>query len=216
VLLLCWALPPLVIVTAQAFISRSNANWAASAYVAGSVLVAALLVRWRAKWWLVLGLGLQAVVAAVFFLWVAAPKTADAMGAANSFKRARGWQESVEAITRLARIDPSITAVAVDNRFLFNEAAYYGRDFFAGPGAPPLTMWVSGPVARNQAEAEAPLTPALGARVLGASHEGVYRDRMIADFQAAKVVEIARVRLDPKHYRRVELLMGEGFKPRAR
>ncbi|MGE5500528.1 MAG: ArnT family glycosyltransferase, partial [Ignavibacteriales bacterium] len=165
VLLLCWALPPLIIVAAQAFISRSNANWAASAYVAGSVLVAAWLVRWRAKWWLIGGLGLQALVAAVFLLWAANPKTADAMGAANSFKRARGWQETVESITRLAEIDPSLTAVAVDNRFLFNEAAYYGRDVFSRPGAPPLRMWVSGATARNQAEAEAPLTPALGARV---------------------------------------------------
>jgi hypothetical protein len=138
------------------------------------------------------------------------------MGAANSFKRARGWQETVESITRLAQIDPSITAVAVDNRFLFNEAAYYGRDFFGRPGSPPLTMWVSGPVARNQAEAEAPLTPPLGARVLGASYEGVYRDRMIADFQAAKVVEIARVRLDARHTRRTELLIGEGFAPKPR
>jgi 4-amino-4-deoxy-L-arabinose transferase-like glycosyltransferase len=216
VLLLCWALPPLVIVAAQAFISRSNANWAASAYIAGAVLVAAWLVRWRAKWWLIGGLGLQAVVAAVFFLWVANPKIADSMGAANSFKRARGWEQTVESITDLARGDPSLTAVAVDNRFLFNEAAYYGRGFFGRPGSPPLTMWVSGAVARNQAEAEAPLTPALGARVLGASYEGVYRDRMIADFQAAKVVEIARVRLDPKHTRRTELFVGVGFAPKPR
>jgi hypothetical protein len=74
-------------------------------------------------------------------------------------------------------------------------------------------MWVSGAVAGNQAEAEAPLTPALGARVLGASYEGGYRDRMLADFEAAKVVEIARVRLDKKHSRRTELLIGEGFRP---
>jgi hypothetical protein len=138
------------------------------------------------------------------------------MGAANSFKRARGWEQTVESITRLAAADPGITAVAVDNRFLFNEAAYYGRDFFSQSGAPPLRMWVSGAVAGNQAEAEAPLTPALGARVLGASYEGVYRDRMLADFEAAKVVEIARVRLDKKHARRTELLIGEGFRPVSR
>jgi len=216
ILLLCWTLPALIVVAAQAFISRSNANWAASSYVAGSVLVAAWLLRWRAKWWLIAGLGLQALVAAVFLLWAANPRAADAMGAANSFKRARGWEDTVESITRLAAADPGVTAVAVDNRFLFNEAGYYGRDFFSQPGAPPLRMWVSGAVARNQAEAEAPLTPQLGARVVGASYEGVYRDRMIADFEAAKVVEIARVRLDAKHARRTELLIGEGFTPKPR
>lgn len=216
VLLLCWTLPPLVVVAAQAVISRSNANWAASAYVAGSVLAAAWLLRWRAKWWIVGGLGLEALFAAVFLLWAASPKTADAMGAANSFKRARGWQETVESMTRLAQADPDITAVAVDDRFLFNEAGYYGRDFFSRPGAPPLRMWVHLASAHNQAEAEAPLTPAQGARVLAASMQPDYLAALVADFEAAKIVEIARVRLDAKHTRRTELLIGENFRPVAR
>ena len=215
VLLLCFALPPLLVVAAQAFISRSNANWAASAYVAGSVLAAAWLIRWRAKWWLVGGLGLQAVVAALFLTWAAFPKTADAMGVSNSFKRAKGWSQSVEAIVDRARAEPGLTAVAVDDRFLFNTAAYYGRDYFGREG-PPLRMWVSSAHAQNQAEAEAPLTPALGAYVLAASLEGVYRDRMAADFARAQTVEISRVRLDPKRVRRVEMLIGEGFSPLAR
>jgi 4-amino-4-deoxy-L-arabinose transferase-like glycosyltransferase len=212
VLLLCFTLPPLIAVAAQAFISRSNANWAASAYVAGSVLAAAWLIRWRAKWWLVGGLGLQAVLAALFLTWVAWPATADAMGVSNSFKRARGWSQTVDAIVTRARAEPGLSAVAVDDRFLFNVAAYYGRDYFGREG-PPLKMWVSSGHAQNQAEAEAPLTPTMGRRVLAASLEGVYRDRMAADFKSAEVVEISRVRIDPERTRRVELLIGEGFSP---
>ena len=215
-LLLCWALPPLIAVAAQAFISRANANWAASAYVAGSVLAAAWLLRWRARWWLVGGLGVQAVVAALFLVWVADPRIADRMGASNSFKRAKGWEQTVEAITDRAARERDLTAVAVDDRFLFNAAAYYGRDYFGSPGAAPLTMWVSSGHAQNQAEAEAPLTPALGGRVLAASLEGTYRERMAADFDRAAVVEIARIRLDPKRTRRVELLIGETFQPKPR
>lgn len=215
-LLLCWALPPLIAVATQAFISRANANWAASAYVAGSVLAAAWLLRWRAKWWLVGGLGLQGAVAVLFLIWAAEPALADRMGASNSFKRARGWEQAVEAITRRAEGDTALTAVAVDDRWLFNVAAYYGRDFFARPDAPPLRMWVSGATAGNQAEAEAPLTRDVGGRVLAASLEGTYADRMAADFQRAQVVEIARVRLDPKRARRVELMIGEGFAPKPR
>ncbi|HRD26738.1 MAG TPA: glycosyltransferase family 39 protein, partial [Caulobacter sp.] len=49
-LLLCFAVPPLAVVTLGALLSRANDNWAASAYVAGAVLAAALLVRWRARW----------------------------------------------------------------------------------------------------------------------------------------------------------------------
>jgi 4-amino-4-deoxy-L-arabinose transferase-like glycosyltransferase len=216
VLLLCFAIPPLLVVTAQAFISRSNANWAASAYVAGSVLAAAWLIRWRTKWWLAGGLALQAVVAGLFLMWAAYPQTADAMGMSNSFKRARGWSQTVEAIVERARREPGLTAVAVDDRFLFNTAAYYGRGYFGMPGSPPLKMWVSSAHAQNQAEAEAPLTPELGGRVLAASLEGVYRDRMAADFKSTEVVEISRVRLDPKRTRRVELLIGEGFSPLER
>jgi 4-amino-4-deoxy-L-arabinose transferase-like glycosyltransferase len=216
VLLLCFAVPPLLVVATQAFISRSNANWAASAYVAGSVLAAAWLIRWPAKWWLVGGLALQAVVAGLFLMWAAYPQTADAMGMSNSFKRARGWSQTVDAIVDRARREPGLTAVAVDDRFLFNTAAYYGRGYFGLPGSPPLKMWVSSAHAQNQAEAEAPLTPELGGRVLAASLEGVYRDRMAADFQRAETVEISRVRLDPKRTRRVELLIGEGFSPLER
>ncbi|HEX6867106.1 MAG TPA: glycosyltransferase family 39 protein [Caulobacteraceae bacterium] len=215
VLLLCWAAPPLLAVAAQAFISRANANWAASAYVAGSVLAAAWLVRWNARRWLIGGLGLQALAAALFLIWVAFPKTADAMGASNSFKRARGWEQTTRTIVERAKMEPGLTAVAVDDRFLFNAAAYYGRDYFGKEG-PPLRMWVSSAHAQNQAEAEAPLTRELGGRVLAASLEGTYRERMAADFRNAWTVEIIRVRLDPERVRRVELMIGDGFEPKAR
>lgn len=213
VLLLCWTLPPLVAVTAQAFISRANANWAAAAYVAGSVLAAALLVRWRAKGWLAGGLGLQALVAALFLVWVTWPHTADVMGVSNSFKRARGWSETVSALVERAGLEPGLTAVAVDDRFLFNTAAYYGRDFF-GQAGPPLRMWVYDH-AQNQAEAEAPLTEALGGRVLAASLDGVRKKEMAADFARTFGEEISRVRLDPKRTRRVEMFIGEGFSASA-
>ena len=52
--------------------------------------------------------------------------------------------------------------------------------------------------------------------MLAASLEGTYRDRMAADFARADIVEIVRVRLDPKRWRRVELLVGEDFQPKPR
>ena len=45
--LLCFILPVLVIILGQAILSRANANWAATAYPAASVLVAAWLTRAR-------------------------------------------------------------------------------------------------------------------------------------------------------------------------
>ena len=53
VLALAFTLPPLIVVTAQAFIAGANANWAAAAYTPGAVLVAGLLVRWKARPWII-------------------------------------------------------------------------------------------------------------------------------------------------------------------
>ena len=217
IMLLCFALPPLLTVAAQAFVSRANANWAGAAYVAGSVLVAAWLLRWEARRWLIGGLALQGALAALFLTWVIDPRTAEAMGVANSFKRARGWDQTVQAIIERAREEQAlrggVTAVAVDDRFLYNVAAYYGRDYFGAPGAPPLRMWVHEITARNQAEAEAPLDAALGRRALVASLEGTYRAKIRQDFHATSDLQIVRVRLDGKRSRRTDLFIAQGFAP---
>ena len=97
-LLLCFTLPPLLIVTAQAFISRANANWSGAGYLAGAVLVAAWLVRWRAKGWLIAALAMQGAVAAFFMVGVLSPSVAD-------------WQDrsrdSARSTARVPRAHPS-------------------------------------------------------------------------------------------------------------
>ncbi|MBQ1543551.1 4-amino-4-deoxy-L-arabinose transferase [Caulobacter sp. CCUG 60055] len=218
-LLLCFTAPALLVVGVQAFVSRANANWAGAAYVAGSVLAAAWLVRWRARGWIAAGLGLQAAAAAVFIVGSVSPKAADALGLGNGLKRARGWSESTQLIVDRARQEQArggLSAVAVDNRFLFNELAYYGRNYFRAPGAPPLTMWVHEARPRNQAEAETPLTPPAGRRVLAISFEDGYRAEMAQDFASTAGDEIAHVRLDRKNARRLELFVGEDFRPLPR
>ena len=216
VMLLCFTLPPLLIVCAQAFISRANANWSGAAYLPGAVLVGAWLIRWRAKWWLTGALAFQGVLAALFLLWITVPATAESMHMANSFKRAKGWSQLTRIVLERAQAESGLTAIAVNSRFLYNAMAYYGRAELAQPGAPPLTIWLLADEPRNQAEETAPLTPALGGRVLGVSLEQTYRDRMVADFAAVSDREIVSVRLDNKRNRRAELFLGEGFSPRPR
>ena len=232
-LLLCFALPPLAVVTAGALLSRANDNWAASAYVAGAVLAAALLVRWRSRWWLAGGLALQAILAVGMLLIVADPTLADHLGQSNAIKRARGWEQMSKMVVeqaQLAQLNGGLSAIAVDDRFLFNALAYYGRDYLNGPDAPPLTIWVRKSHAGNQAEATAPLTPALGRRVLVVSLDGLQANRIAADFGSARTITIlhqilgmkcaARYADDQKTYehrclRRETLLVGEGFRPVA-
>ena len=213
--LLCFALPPLLIVTAQAFISRANANWSGAGYLAGAILVAAWLVRWRARRWLVAALVMQAAIAAFFLASVISPALADKAGLANGLKRARGWDEITRLILNRAELEPGLTAIAVNNRFLFYSMAYYGRDRLGG-GGPPLASWLLMEGPRNQAETASPLTPAIGRRVLMVSYEGWRRPEMQADFATSSGLEIGSVRLDARHKRRVEMFVGEGFAPRPR
>lgn len=218
-LLLCWIAPPLLIVTAQALLSRANANWAAAAYPAAAVLVAGWLVRWKAKGWTIAALSSQGVIALIFLLCVTRPDIANQIGAGNALKRSRGWDATVERLVDRAREEQGgqrLTAVAVDDRFLFNAAAYYGRDYFGRMGAPPLTMWVRQIAPNNQAETESPLTRERGGRVLLASYEGWFADEMKADFGATSDEEVLRVWLDPKRHRRIELFIGQRFAPLPR
>lgn len=213
--LLCFTLPPLVIVTVQAFISRANANWSGAAYLAGSILVAAWLVRWRARRWLMAAVSIQAGVAAFFLAAVMSPAIADKVGLANGLKRARGWAQTADLILDRAFREPDLTAIAVNNRFLFYATSYYGRDRLAERGVP-LTSWLLMEGPRNQAETAAPLTPALGRRVLMVSYEGWRRAEMQADFARASGLEIGSVWLDSRRKRRVEMFVGEGFAPQPR
>ncbi|MBU4433296.1 MAG: glycosyltransferase family 39 protein [Alphaproteobacteria bacterium] len=218
-LLLCLALPPLLTVAVQAFVSRANANWAVAAYVPGAILAAAWLLRWNARRWLLAGVAIQAAFCAVFMVCMVNPHIADALGAANSFKRVRGWDQGAQAIIARAREEQAkggLTAVALDDRFLFNAVAYYGRAYFGKPGAPPLKMWVHEAKPQNQAEAQVPLTEALGRRALIASLEGVYRPEIEQDFGRVSDLEIIRVRLDRRHVRRADLFIAEDFRPLPR
>lgn len=217
-LLLCFALPPLLAIAAQAFIARANANWAGVAYPPAALLVASWLVRWNARRLAGAALGSQALIAAALAAGLAMPALADKAGAANSLKRLRGWRATTQNIARQADVESlngALSAVAVDDRFLFNEAAYYGRGYF-GRAGPPLAMWVKAAAPENQAELTAPLTTALGRRVLAVSVEGRNTAAMGADFASTSARQIDEVSLDLKHWRSTTSFVGQGFAPRPR
>jgi 4-amino-4-deoxy-L-arabinose transferase-like glycosyltransferase len=217
-LLLCFVIPPIVIVSLQAMLSRANANWSGASYLPGAVLAAAWLIRWRARRWLTAAVAFQALVAALVLLVLVQPRAADALGGSNSLKRLRGWSQTARLVTDRARVEEGagLSAVAVNNRFLYYTLAYYGRDYFQAPGAPPLVYWLLTGKPANQAEASAPLEARHGARVLGVAYEGWYREAMMGDFSRVLGREIASVSLDRKHQRHIEMFVGQGFQPRSR
>jgi 4-amino-4-deoxy-L-arabinose transferase-like glycosyltransferase len=215
VLLLCWAAPALLIVLVQAFMAGAKANWAAAAFAPGSILVAAWMLRWGRPRLLVAVLAAHAILALGGLAVVTAPRLADQIGLSNALKGVRGGREATQLIVGRARAEQfagPLTAVAIDERELFNTAAYYGRDYFGHDG-PPLKAWLAGPYPQNQAELAAPLTAKGGARVLSVSSYGVHTKPMRAQFQSAGETEIATIWLDRKHQRSVQMFVGQRFTP---
>jgi 4-amino-4-deoxy-L-arabinose transferase-like glycosyltransferase len=212
-LLLAFVAPALVLVTIQAFISRAHAHWAAASYLPGVVLASAWLLRWRARGWIAAGVALQGAVAAVVLVVFAFPVVADATGNARRLQRQRGWDRTAELVVTAARAVPGLAAVAVEDRYMFNELAYYGRDYFAEAGSAPLRMRPPPGRALNEAELAAPLRPQPGGRVLVAETPG--RPAVFGlprEFDRVRRLGRWSIELDPGHARVVELWLGEGYR----
>jgi 4-amino-4-deoxy-L-arabinose transferase-like glycosyltransferase len=217
-LLLAWTAPPLAIVLVQALIAGAKANWAAAAFVPGSILVAAWLLRWGRPRVLIAVLGLQALIALAGLMVVTRPELADRIGLADALKGVRAGRELTAMIVGRAQAQPPtapLSAVAIDDRELFNTAAYYGRAYF-GVAGPPLKAWLAGPGPMDEAELTAPLTPANGARVLAVSHDGALTGAMRRQFQSAGETDIGEVWMDRNHHRGIAMFVGEGFKGAGR
>lgn len=214
--LLLFAVPILAAVSAQAFISRANANWAVGAYAPLTVLVASWAV-WRGRVWLV-GAAVAANLVLGGALAVAglSPQAADAMGLANAFKRARGWEDTtaqVRARFEAGHEGRSFDLVAVDNRLVFHGLEYYGR------AAPlPLAMWQRHADVRSHAEQRAPLSAADHGDdlILFVSERPYEALRITADFTQIERIGELTIALGGERTRRLELYAGSGFAPLAR
>lgn len=240
--LAAFILPALLIISAQAFINRANANWAAAAYAGGALLLAgwifgpAGLMAGARAWGRRLASGLFAFAVAVNIIgggmFASAAMSAtmadrvlctpqswpgDVACAGAGFKRARGWRETAAAVrTRFNAGAPdggAYAAVAADNRLLFHDLDYYLRD-----DKPPLRMWLKSSAPKSFAEEQAPLTPADTDRgpVLVVSQRERDQDSIAADFATFVLIDIVDIDLGPAGTRRLWFYAGEGFAPAPR
>jgi len=181
--LFCFTLPPLLVVSVQAFISRANANWAATAYVAATVLVIAWLsrVKWRAL--APASVGLHTALGVVFLAMVLSPAFVETLGRGNDFKRVTGWDDLGAEVSRRATAGTEqgpFTAVMVNDRLAYGELLYYAPNLPA-----PLVMWDANGVPENHFELNNPLTEELGGRVL-LSTESKRAHKIIARAESAQ------------------------------
>lgn len=163
-MLLAFSLPIIAIIAVQALVSRAHANWAATAYVAASVLVTATMVRDRAWGWLK---GSFVVNVAVLVLIAFGTLTAGRIVLPvkpDPFARILGWRALAEAtreeLAKARRAGRPFAAVLSDDRAVTAELLYYMRD-----EPTPVLAWRSG-APHDHFELTRPFTAAIPAPVL--------------------------------------------------
>lgn len=125
VLLIIFAVTPLLIVAVQAFISRAHANWAAAAYPAALLLVTAYLFRAGAGWLAKASVALHGAALALFSVSVLNFALVDRLGLSNAIDDLRSWEDQTAEIMSYSE---GYDAILVDDRYLISEMLYYQHD----------------------------------------------------------------------------------------
>lgn len=207
-----FAVPALIIVAGQAFISRAHANWAASAFAAGTLLTAWILTegpQWRR--YVLYGSVAFHIAAGSFFMALAAsPGLTDALGRSNDFKRIREWPATAAAVEARAEA-LGVSSIAFDNRNDFHQSQRYGAGIDAD-----LYMWLRQAGPENFAEATWPLTSEVTGPILIVSERHWEIPVIEADF--ASFEEAGDIRIDlgggiERHYR---LFLAQGYEQAER
>src|SRR5262249_60824326 len=121
------ACPPLVVIPATAIVSRAFANWAATAYISGVVVVVALMIRHGAWRWLMLSLALGVLAQAAALASDARATKLNLPGLGDAYRRTLGWSILGSEAGRLAR-QVGARAIVGDQRDDVASLLYYWRD----------------------------------------------------------------------------------------
>src|SRR5262245_36758284 len=128
-LMLCFAIPTLALVTATAFVTRANGNWAAAAFISANVLAAAVLVRLAAWRWIAVSIAIGVAVQVALMAgdanarrmsipWLAKP---------DVYARTMGWRSLGDEVEKHARATGART-IAAEQRDTVASLLYYQRD----------------------------------------------------------------------------------------
>lgn len=207
-----FVLSPLLIISCQALLSRANANWAVTAYVAGAILTAHLGVKYAPKFlsWLKGGTLVQSLMCLVLGLALLSPTLTDSFGLANSVKRLRKWPETakrVEDIYQRGHEGLDYQSLAVDRRIVFYDLTYYGI-----AQKLPMKMWLHKIAPSNHAELSQPL-PAQAGPVLILNYHAHYEDDLHDDFQKPVRLPDIDIALGGGKRRKLRVWAGYGYTP---
>ena len=159
-LMLAFSMPVLLLLIALAFVTRANANWAATGLVAVFILGPALMLRWGRPGWLIGGLVFGLLIQIALPLADAhAPRLT--LAGQPVFDRTLGWRELGRAAADSAT-SAGVDVIVAERRRDVAALLYYARD-----RGPSITAWpaLPGQTPEDHFQMERPLTPpAAGAR----------------------------------------------------
>jgi 4-amino-4-deoxy-L-arabinose transferase-like glycosyltransferase len=160
-LLLAFSMPIILLITMQGFLSRAHANWAATAYIAATILVVATMLQDKAIRWFKGSLLVHAIVAVILLAGpVIAPKI-KFLGTPIIYERLLGWQRFANFLQR-QYLDPfPFAAVVTDRRVLSAQLTYYLRN-----SGVPVVALKAGKTPRDYFQMTSPLMSASGEPVL--------------------------------------------------
>jgi len=207
-----FGLSPLIVISLQALMSRANANWAVTTYVAGSILTAHFAVKFwpKAKRWLVGGVGVQSVICFVLGMALLVPTWTEAAGLTNSVKRLRKWPETVKIIEDIyaqGHEGRDYDVLALDKRIIFYDLNYYGL-----AEKVPMKMWMHEAAPANHAELTYPL-PAQDGPILVLNYYDHYEDELQEDFQRLERLPNIDIDLGGGKRRVLRVWAGYGYTP---
>ena len=153
-LLVCFSLPLILLIVVAATLSRAHPNWAAPAYVAGTILAVEAGLRWRWRWLLPAALSGNALAgAAICAALVLVPALPLPQGRTVELgARFSGWRELGRDVAAALGAEPGMTLL-VERRSLLALLSYYARP------APRLLEWNPGAVVADQFTLNASLEP---------------------------------------------------------
>ncbi|MDX2258769.1 MAG: glycosyltransferase family 39 protein [Hyphomicrobiaceae bacterium] len=164
-LLLCFSVPLIAVILAQAFVSRAHANWAAPAYVAASVLVVATMLRDRAFGWMRASFAVHLAVVALVIAGTTLAGRASPPFGPDPFARTLGWRNVAEVVQmeveRARKAGEPYAAVLTDDRPVTAALLYYLRT-----SAIPVLAWQAGPYPTDHFQMTRGYAPARGAPLL--------------------------------------------------
>ncbi|MEP3655798.1 MAG: glycosyltransferase family 39 protein [Litorimonas sp.] len=200
---------PLLAITLEALLSRANANWAVTAYIAAPILVALWATQTtRRLTWLKWGLVVQTVIVLVVGGAGVSEKSIDAIGMNNAVKRLRAWPETAESIkAKLAEAEYAY--VAADNRLVFYDLNYYGI------GETELAMWSLNASPAHHANLTRAL-PDTNGPVLILSHHHNFEAYFREDFETLTELPPIQINLGPGKTRDLKVFLGTGYKRTSR